>query len=135
MAASLIGKDRGATEGKPVYVRPPVERQELYSDWLKSLPSADRSYYEVFKDIVFRLDGDLYGRRTAGSVYRDELEQILVERLPADKFRFKRGVKDPCIYRCEVSGVILIHHVDDIRACGPTDALRGADGAATPHPL
>ena len=61
-----------------VYMRPPVEWYEIFLNWLETFPASERSWYkDSFKEIFFRLDGNLYGRRTAGSVYRIELEEIL----------------------------------------------------------
>ena len=124
VAAFLIGRDRGATEGKPVYVRAPVEWHDLFEEWLSTLPAGEKAKYkECFKEMYFRLDGNLYGRRTAGSVYRNELEAIICEKIDPQRYQFQRGVKDPCVFRCLKTGVILVHHVDDIRAAGPADVL------------
>ena len=124
MAAFLIGRDRGATEGKLVYVRAPVEWHDLFEEWLSTLPAGEKvKYKDSFKEMYFRLDGNLYGRRTAGSVYRNELEAIICEKIDPQRYQFQRGVKDPCVFRCLKTGVILIHHVDDIRAVGPADVL------------
>ncbi len=71
--------------------------------------------------MYFRLDD--IGRRTAGSVYRNELEAIICERIDPQRYQFQRGVKDPCLFRCLKTGVILVHHVDDIRAAGPAEVL------------
>ena len=61
VAAFLIGEDRGASEGNWVYVRAPVEWYELFQEWLATLPPADRSRYQHrFRDVLFRLDGNLY---------------------------------------------------------------------------
>ena len=73
--------------------------------------------------MCFRLDGNLYGRRTAGSVYRNELEEIVCSRVDPQRYAFVRGQKDPCIFRCTKTGIVLLHHVDDIRAAGPSEAL------------
>ena len=82
VAAFLIGADRGATEGKPVYVRAPAEWEDIFLEWLKTLAPADRSRYQHrFRELLFRLDGNLYRCRTAGSVYRNELEEILIKKL------------------------------------------------------
>ena len=72
--------------------------------------------------LLFQLQGNLYGRRTAGCVYRDELEDILCTKLKPE-FQFIRGVKEPCVYRCSRTKVTLVHHVDDVRCAGPTAAL------------
>ena len=53
-----------------------------------------------FADYMFRLEGNLYGRRTAGSV-----------------------VKDPCVFRCQKTLLTLVHHVDDVRCAGPASML------------
>ena len=82
VAAFLIGKDRGATEGKPVYVRAPIEWHDLFLERLETLNPQERAWYKsASREFYFRLDGNLYGRRTAGSVYRNELEEILCSRV------------------------------------------------------
>ena len=62
------------------------------------------------------------GRRTAGSDYRDELEEIMIGKF-TKRFQFERGVKDPCVFRWKETHVVLIHHIDDIRAAGPEEHL------------
>ena len=42
VAAFLIGRDRGASEGKPVYVRAPVEWHDLFEEWLSSYQQEKR---------------------------------------------------------------------------------------------
>ena len=44
------------------------------------------------RNFVFRVDGNPYGRRTAGSVYRDELEEVLTGKL-SQEYDFQRGTK------------------------------------------
>ncbi|CAE7562226.1 unnamed protein product [Symbiodinium sp. CCMP2592] len=123
VAAFLIGKDRGAAEGRPVYMHAPVEWRELFDQWVLEQPAKDQQWYrDHFRDFVFRVDGNLYGRRTAGSVYRDELEEVLTGKLAKD-YDFQRGVKDPCVHRDRRSGLILLHHIDDIRVAGPKAAV------------
>ena len=73
--------------------------------------------------MYFRLEGNLNGRRTAGSVYRNELEAIICERIDPQRYQFQRGVNGPCLSPCLKTGVILAHHVDDIRAAGPAEVL------------
>ena len=127
VAAFLIGADRGASEGKHVYMRAPVEWHGIFLEWLETLSPELKNRYiykDSFKQIFFfRLDGDLYGRRTAGSVYRNELEETLCSRVDPQRYAFTRGEKDPCVFRCDKSGVILIHHIDDIRRAGPKEAV------------
>ncbi|CAE7722011.1 unnamed protein product [Symbiodinium sp. CCMP2592] len=123
VAAFLIGRDRGAAEGRPVYMHAPVEWRELFDQWVLEQPAKDQQWYrDHFRDFVFRVDGNLYGRRTAGSVYRDELEEVLTGKLAKD-YDFQRGVKDPCVYLDRRSGLILLHHIDDIRVAGPKAAV------------
>ncbi|CAE7509096.1 unnamed protein product [Symbiodinium sp. CCMP2592] len=123
VAAFLIGKDRGAAEGRPVYMHAPVEWRELFDQWVLEQPAKDQQWYrDHFRDFVFRVDSNLYGRRTAGSVYRDELEEVLTGKLAKD-YDFQRGVKDPCVYLDRRSGLILLHHIDDIRVAGPKAAV------------
>ena len=55
-------------------MRAPPEWKPIYEEWVRDLPPAQRI---PFEDLVFRLDGNLYSRRTAGLVYQDELEEIL----------------------------------------------------------
>ena len=99
MTAFLIGQDRGAQEGEPVYMRAPPEWRPLFEKWVSQQPWTPAQIAEAkapFADSLFRLEGNPYGRRTAGSVYRDELEDILCTK-PKPEFEFKRGVRDPCV--------------------------------------
>ena len=106
-----------------VYVRAPVEWYDLFQEWLATLPPADRSRYQYrFRHVLVRLDGNLYGRRTAGSVYQGELEEIMIGKF-GKRFQFERGVKDPCVFRCKKTNVVLTHHIDDIRVAGPVEHL------------
>ena len=56
------------------------------------------------------------GRRTAGAVFRDELEEILVN-LPG--LKLIRGTRDACVYYDSSTKLLLLHHVDDVRVAGP----------------
>eukprot|EP00439_Symbiodinium_sp_Y106_P062805 s2204_g9.t1 len=90
VAAFLIEKDRGAAEGRPVYMHAPVEWRDLFEE-----------------DFVFRVDGNLYGRRTAGSVYRDELEEVLTGKL-SQEYDFQRGTKEDRRVTCDFYRVSLV---------------------------
>ncbi|CAE7530574.1 RE1 [Symbiodinium natans] len=124
VAAFLIGRDRGAQNENWVYMRPPAEWKPIFDQWVREQPPSEQSklrgqFADIFADMLFRLDGNLYGRRTAGSVYRDELEELLCHKLSqTGRYAFKRGVKDPCIYRCMKTGIIVVHHIDDGRCAG-----------------
>ena len=56
------------------------EWRPIWEEWVREHPPAEQAaLWRQFDDMLFRLDGNLYGRRTAGSVYRDELEELLCE--------------------------------------------------------
>ena len=77
-----------------MYVRAPVEWHDLFEEWLSTLPAGDKAKYkDSFKDMYFRLDGNLYGRRTAGSVYRNELEAIICERIDPQRISSSDGLR------------------------------------------
>lgn len=107
----LIAKDQGDSKGQPVMMRPPQEWFEDYDVWFAEQP---KEVKEELKDvpiteIIWQVDGNLYGRQTAAAQYRDRLEEILTDELPKDKYAFKRGKLDACVYRRELTGTILIH--------------------------
>ncbi|CAL1127989.1 unnamed protein product [Cladocopium goreaui] len=85
VAAFLIGADRGASEGKHVYMRAPVE------------------WHDTFLE--------------------NELEEILCSKVDPQRYAFSRGEKDPCVFRRDKSGIILIHHINDICMAGPKEAV------------
>ena len=103
-------------------MRAPVEWHDLFEEWLSTLPAGEKAKYKDYiKEMYFLLDGNLYGRCTARSVYRNELEAIICERIDPQRYQFQRGVnKGPCLFRCLKTGV---HHVDGIRAAGPAEVL------------
>ena len=39
------------------------------------------------------------------------------------RYDFRRGVKDPCVYRCLKTGIVVVHHIDDGRCAGDAAAL------------
>ena len=39
------------------------------------------------------------------------------------RYDFKRGVKDPCVYRCLKTGIVVVHHIDDGRCAGDATSL------------
>ncbi|CAE7413014.1 RE1 [Symbiodinium sp. CCMP2592] len=125
VAAFLIGQDRGAQQEKWVYVRPPPEWRPIWKEWVRAQPPEQQpNLWESFDQMLFRLDGNLYGRRTAGSVYRDELEELLCVKLKeTGRYDFRRGVKDPCVYRRLKTGIVIVHHIDDGRCAGDAAAL------------
>ena len=124
-SAFLIAKDQGDSKGQPVMMKPPQEWLEDYDVWLVSQP---KEIQDELKDvpaseIVWQVDGNLYGRQSAAAQYRDRLEEILTEELPKEKYSFTRGKLDACVYKCQLTGTVLIHHVDDFDVRGPEHVL------------
>ena len=117
VAAFLIGQDRGAQTGEYVHMRAPPEWKSIYEEWVQELPPAQRI---PFEDVVFRLDGNLYGRHTAGSLYRDELAEILRGKLKkTGRYDLHREVKKLCMK----TGLTVVHHTDDGRRAGKSALL------------
>ena len=120
-SAFLIAKDQGDDKGQPVMMRPPAEWLEDYESWL--LRQSKKVQFELShvpkEQIVWQVDGNLYGRQPAAASYRDRLEEILLHKLPKDKYSFSRGKLDACVYKCKLTNIVLIHHIDDFDVCGP----------------
>ena len=113
-SAFLIAKDQGDSKGQPVMMKPPQEWLEDYDVWLVTV-SQPKEIQDELKDvpaseIVGQVDGNLYGRQSAAAQYRDRLEEILTEQLPKEKYSFTRGKLDACVYKCQLTGTVLIHH-------------------------
>ena len=116
-SAFLIGKDPGTADGDPVVMRPPPEAQQFFDRWLQTQTRAiQASYPNGMDSALMVVQGNLYGRRTAGAVFRDELEEILVN-LPG--LKLIRGTRDACVYYDSSTKLLLLHHVDDVRVAGP----------------
>ena len=64
--------------------------------------------------------------------YRDELEEVLTGKLSQE---FQRGTKDPCVFLDRRSGLILLHHIDDIRVAGPKAAVLKFTEVDLPEPV
>ena len=65
-------------------MRAPREWRPLFEVWVSQQPWTPEEMEAAkasFADYMFRLEGNRYGRRTAGSVYKDELEDILCNKL------------------------------------------------------
>ena len=123
-SAFLIAKDGGDKQGQPVFMRPPKEWLEEYDTWILS---QEKEIQEYLKDVpreelIWQVDGNIYGRQSAAAQYRDRPEEILTNKV-SGRYRFKRGKLDACVYRCELTGTVLIHHIDDFDMCGPQDCL------------
>ena len=119
-SAFLIAKDGGDKQGQPVFMRPPKEWLEEYDTWILS---QEKEIQEYLKDVpreelIWQVDGNIYGRQSAAAQYRDRPEEMLTNKV-SGRYRFKRGKLDACVYRCELTGTVLIHHIDDFDMCGP----------------
>ena len=75
-------------------------------------------------EIVWQVDGNLYGRQSAAAQYRDRLEEILTQELPKDRYSFNRGKLDACVYHCDVTNTVLIHHIDEFDIAGKEEVLK-----------
>ena len=131
--AFLIGLDPGDAAGQPVHMRSPKEWNFLA--WLArrtKAVQAEYSHYRTTDDVVWEVTGDLCGRRTAGAVYRHELEEILMTKVRGAGFHFRRGEKDPTTYRCEKTQMIVLRHIDDFRSTGPPQTLINLFGKELP---
>eukprot|EP00971_Amphidinium_carterae_P049812 981957-Amphidinium_carterae.1 len=93
--------------GENVLMEPPVE-------WLN-----EKGYQRG--EVVWEMTGNLYGRRAAPANFREHLEGIILS-MPEASFR--RGTIEPCLYFSASLNIRLTHHVDDIRAVGPSASLR-----------
>eukprot|EP00971_Amphidinium_carterae_P261901 5194969-Amphidinium_carterae.1 len=71
--------------------------------------------------VLWRMKGNLYGRRTAPGYFREHLEGLLVA-MPDSKF--VRGTLEPCLFYSSMLNLRVSHHVDDIRAVGPSSSLK-----------
>ncbi len=99
-------------------------------DCSEALAGVARQQLEVGVDLVFSYDdsGDcvlqltlnLYGRRTAGANWRELFSDTLTK-VPV--VQFARSKHDQCLYVCELTGAVLTHHADDVRAVGPHDVV------------
>ena len=106
--------------------RPPVEWLDDCEEWYamqskevqKELEESPKS------EIVWQVDGNRYGRQSAAAQYRDGLEEILTQKLPKDRYNFNRGKLDACVYHCDVTNTVLIHHIDDFDIAGKEEVLK-----------
>ena len=125
-SAFLIARDSGDDQGQPTCLRPPKEWLDQFETWLVDQNEKTRKELgSVPKDkIVWQVDGNIYGRQPAAAAYRQELENILLQKLDRTKFCFTRGQVDACVYHCSVTGIVLVHHIDDFDVCGPAECVR-----------
>ena len=54
---------------------------------------------------------------------QDRCTATSYSRVDLQRYAFVRGQKDRCVFRSTKTGIILLHHIDDIRAAGPEQAL------------
>eukprot|EP00971_Amphidinium_carterae_P190637 3783164-Amphidinium_carterae.1 len=92
-----------------IFMEPP-------SEWLEA-----KGYRAKDREVLWKMTGNLYGRRTAPAYFREHFEGVILA-MPGAEFR--RGVLEPCMYFSAKLQVRLVHHVDDVRATGPSESLR-----------
>ncbi|CAE7247114.1 RE1, partial [Symbiodinium natans] len=124
-SAFLIARDGGDEKGQPVYMKPPREWLDNLEVWLSRQPADKRDEIgNIPKEhLVWQVDGNIYGRQPAASQYRDRLDEILVSKLPKDRYDFVRGRLDGCVFRCTKTKIAVIHHIDDFDVTGPENDL------------
>ena len=125
-SAFLIAADQGDRTGQPVMMKPPEEWLEEYDEWLllQSKEVQEELKNVPKSEIVWQVNGNLYGRQSAAAQYRDRLDTIVTKELPKDKYEFTRGQIDACVYKCKKTGTVLLHHIDDFDICGPEEVIQ-----------
>ena len=124
-SAFLIARDGGDEKGQPVCMKPPREWLDNLEVWLSRQPADKRDEIGSIpkEHLVWQVDGNIYGRQPAASQYRDRLDEILVSKLPKDRYDFVRGRLDGCVFRCTKTKIAVIHHIDDFDVTGPENDL------------
>ena len=97
-----------APEAPDVFVRAPKEWMDAHG-YTRSMG-------------CWRLNQSLYGRRTAGGNFRDFFEKTVREFKNTD---FDRCPEEQCLYRCKLTNVALLRHVDDEKTHGPDEIHDG----------
>jgi len=69
---------------------------------------------------IWKLEQSLYGRRTAGCQFRDFFEALATA---CPELQLVRGHHEPCGYFSREHNLLILHHVDDIRMCGPHHSM------------
>ena len=125
-SAFLIAEDQGDKHGQPCMMRPPVEWFDDYEEWFALQSKEVQKELEGVPKlaIVWQVDGNPYGRQSAAAQYRDRLEEIVTQKLPKERYIFKRGKLDACVYHCDVTDTVLIQHIDDFDIAGKEEVLR-----------
>ena len=98
------------TQGKPVYLCLPKEW--YLTDWLADQSDESKAYFREARDgdIVWRLDVNLYGRRTACAVYRNSL---------AEDIKLKAILESDCLADAsEVIEVVQETHMATLASVG-----------------
>ena len=124
-SAFLIARDGGDQDGQPTFLWPPREWLDTFERWLSTKSAVEQKRISQISksDLVWQLDGNLYGRQAVAAEYRSELENILLNKV-SKTFSFQRGKIDACVYRCRHTGLTFIHHIDDFDLTGPEWALK-----------
>ena len=123
-SAFLIARDSGDDQGQPTCLRPPKEWLDQFETWLVDQNEQTRKELgNVPKDkIVWQVDGNIYGRQPAAAAYRQELDNILTS-WTEQNFAL-RAAKWTHACHCSVTGIVLVHRIDDFDVCGPAESVK-----------
>lgn len=107
-------------------MKPPKEWLDDHEEWYYSQkPEVQAELKDVPKEEnLWQADGNIYGRQPAAAQYRDRLDEIITKEVPKEKYELERGKIDACVYKCNKTATVLLHHIDDFDICGPESAIR-----------
>ena len=106
-----------AAETEECYVRCPKEFLQAMCEQIQAGQRHDYKEEDLQKadQWVLKLEANVYGRRPAGNKWRKHFEEVL---LATSLTQFRRLDHEPCMFLCDITGVLVLHHVDDFRVCG-----------------
>ena len=95
----LIARDSGDDQGQSTCLKPPQERLNEYEVWLAVQDQkVQPELANVRKQhILWQVDGNIYGRQPAAAAYRQELENIPLNKLDPAKHQFQCGRIGACV--------------------------------------
>jgi hypothetical protein len=121
VSADVVSAFPHAQENEDVWVRAPPEYADKVREEILAGVRTDTSIAELDAGIYIKLTANVYGRRTAGAAWRQLFEDTVCGILG---YNFVRCPHEPCAYIDYKKGVLLIHHVDDIRVTGKDQDLK-----------
>jgi hypothetical protein len=121
VSADVVSAFPHAEEKEDVWVRAPPEFSDKVREEILAGVRTDIGIAELDAGIYIKLTANVYGRRTAGAAWRQLFEDTVCG-IPG--YNFVRCPHEPCAYIDYKKGVLLIHHVDDIRVTGKDQDLK-----------